>query len=85
MALRGDIIPGVEPLKDFCYATDLIEFIKTEAPHFDVIGALLPQKVTQILQIKFQIFKIWKEVDAGCSSLVTQLFFDNERFYDFSR
>ena len=24
-----------------------------------------------------------KKVDAGCSSLVTQLFFDNERFYDF--
>ncbi len=24
-------------LKRLCYATDLIEFIKTEAPHFDVI------------------------------------------------
>ena len=34
LALRGDIIPGVEPLKDFRYATDLIEFIKTEAPPF---------------------------------------------------
>ena len=32
LALRGDIIPGVEPLKDFRYATDLIEFIKEEAP-----------------------------------------------------
>ena len=27
------------------------------------------------------IFK--KKVDAGCSGLLTQLFFDNERFYDF--
>ena len=43
LALRGDIIPGVEPLKDFRYATDLIEFIKTEAPHFDVIGACYPE------------------------------------------
>ena len=31
LALRGDIIPGVEPLKDFRYATDLIEFIKTSS------------------------------------------------------
>ena len=28
LALRGDIIPGIEPLKDFRYATDLIESLK---------------------------------------------------------
>lgn len=43
LALRGDIIPDVEPQKDFRYATDLIEFIKEQAPHFDIIGALLPR------------------------------------------
>lgn len=30
LALRGDIIPDVEPQKDFRYATDLIEFIKEQ-------------------------------------------------------
>ena len=39
LALRGDLIPDVEPQKDFRYATDLIEFIKEQAPHFDIIGA----------------------------------------------
>ena len=43
LALRGDIIPGVEPQKDFRYATDLIEFIKEQAPHFDIIGACYPE------------------------------------------
>ena len=83
LALRGDIIPGVEPQKDFRYATDLIEFITEQAPHFDIVGACYPEghpdspnKISDIQNLK-------RKVDAGCSSLVTQLFFDNERFYDF--
>ena len=36
-------IPDVEPQKDFRYATDLIEFIKEQAPHFDIIGACYPE------------------------------------------
>ena len=83
LALRGDIIPDVAPQKDFRYATDLIEFIKEQAPHFDIVGACYPEghpdspnKISDIQNLK-------KKVDAGCSSLVTQLFFDNERFYDF--
>ena len=83
LALRGDIIPGIEPLKDFRYATDLIEFIKTEAPHFDVIGACYPEGHSDSPSQISDIQNLKKKVDAGCSSLVTQLFFDNERFYDF--
>ena len=83
LALRGDIIPDVEPQKDFRYATDLIAFIKDQAPHFEIVGACYPEghpdSPNQILDIQH----LKKKVDAGCSSLVTQLFFDNERFYDF--
>lgn len=83
LALRGDIIPDVEPQKDFRYATDLIAFIMDQAPHFEIVGACYPEghpdSPNQILDIQH----LKKKVDAGCSSLVTQLFFDNERFYDF--
>ena len=83
LALRGDIIPDVEPQKDFRYATDLIAFIKDQTPHFEIVGACYPEghpdSPNQILDIQH----LKKKVDAGCSSLVTQLFFDNERFYDF--
>lgn len=83
LALRGDIIPDVEPKKDFRYATDLIEFIQEQAPHFEIVGACYPEghpdSENQVSDIK----NLKKKVDAGCSSLVTQLFFDNERFYDF--
>lgn len=83
LALRGDIIPGVEPHKDFRYATDLIEFINEQAPHFDIIGACYPEGHPDSPNQISDIQHLKKKVDAGCSSLVTQLFFDNERFYDF--
>ncbi|HFQ4890822.1 TPA: methylenetetrahydrofolate reductase [NAD(P)H] [Streptococcus pneumoniae] len=83
LALRGDIIPDVEPQKDFCYATDLIELIKEQAPHFDIIGACYPEGHPDSPNQISDIQNLKKKVDAGCSSLVTQLFFDNEHFYDF--
>ena len=83
LALRGDIIPGVEPQKDFRYATDLIEFIKEQAPHFDIVGACYPEGHPDSPNQISDIQNLKKKVDAGCSSLVTQLFFDNERFYYF--
>lgn len=83
LALRGDIIPGVEPQKDFRYATDLIEFITQQAPHFDIVGACYPEGHPDSPNQISDIQNLKRKVDAGCSSLVTQLFFDNERFYDF--
>lgn len=83
LALRGDIIDGLPPKEDFRYATDLISFIKEEAPHFDIIGACYPEVHPESPNSVSDIKNLKKKVDAGCSSLVTQLFFDNEVFYDF--
>ena len=83
LALRGDLIPDVEPQKDFRYETDLIEFIKEQAPHFEIIGACYPEGHPDSPNQISDIQNLKRKVDAGCSSLVTQLFFDNERFYDF--
>ncbi|WP_061597189.1 methylenetetrahydrofolate reductase [NAD(P)H] [Streptococcus gordonii] len=83
LALRGDIFPDVAPKDDFKYATDLIEYIKEEAPHFDIIGACYPEGHPDSPDRVSDIRNLKKKVDAGCSSLVTQLFFDNDRFYDF--
>lgn len=83
LALRGDIFPDAAPKNDFKYATDLIEYIKEEAPHFDIIGACYPEGHPNSPDCVSDIKNLKKKVDAGCSSLVTQLFFDNERFYNF--
>ena len=84
LALRGDIIPGVEPLKDFRYATDLIEFIKEEAPQFDIIGACYPEGHPDSPNQISDIQNLKKKVDAGAELLLSQLFFDNDTFFNFA-
>ena len=84
LALRGDIIPGVEPLKDFKYATDLIEFIKDQAPQFDIIGACYPEGHPDSANQISDIQNLKKKVDAGAELLLSQLFFDNDTFFNFA-
>ncbi len=83
LALRGDINPDVPPCNDFKYASDLVRFIK-EYGDFHISGACYPEghadtpdKVQDILNLK-------KKVDSGVTHLMSQLFFDNNHFYDFS-
>ena len=83
LTLRGDHINGLPPQTDFRYATDLIAFIQEEAPHFDIIGACYPEVHPDSPSALSDIKHLKKKVDAGCSTLITQLFFDNEAFYDF--
>lgn len=83
LALRGDIIEGVEPKGDFSYASDLTEFIKERNSNFKISGACYPEthvdSPNQVQDIKY----LKKKVDAGCELLISQLFFDNNVFYDF--
>lgn len=83
LALRGDILPEEPAKEDFKYASDLIDFIQTKQPDFKISGACYPEihpdstnRITDIQNLK-------QKVDAGCNELITQLFFDNELFYDF--
>lgn len=83
LALRGDLIEGVEPKGDFSYASDLAKFIKEKNKNFKISGACYPEthvdSVNQVQDIKY----LKKKVDAGCELLISQLFFDNDVFYDF--
>ena len=82
LALRGDRREGEEPAGDFRYASDLVSFIK-ENSDFNVIGACYPEVHPECADIVSDIKNLKTKVDAGCSQLITQLFFDNETFYDF--
>lgn len=82
LALRGDINPDIAPKEEFHYASELVEFIKANGD-FNVIGACYPECHPEAKSFVEDIHNLKSKVDAGCSQLITQLFFDNETFYNF--
>lgn len=82
LALRGDINPDITPIKQFSHASDLIPYIKTRGD-FDVAGACYPEGHPDSETIDEDIENLRKKVDSGADHLITQLFFDNDYFYNF--
>ena len=82
LALRGDYIQGVEPKRDFRYASELCAYI-TQKGGFDVAGACYPETHLEAKDEVEDILNLRKKVDAGASHLISQLFFDNKVFYRF--
>lgn len=82
LALRGDKHPEIQPAGDFHYASELVNYIK-ENGDFNIIGACYPEGHPEAKNLVEDIRHLKEKVEAGCSQLVTQLFFDNETFYDF--
>ncbi|WP_373143603.1 MULTISPECIES: methylenetetrahydrofolate reductase [NAD(P)H] [Enterococcus] len=83
LALRGDIIPELPPKKDFTYASDLIDYVKQQAPHFHIRGACYPETHPESQNRIEDVKNLRRKVAGGCDQLITQLFFDNELFYQF--
>ncbi len=82
LALRGDINPYMPPKTDFRYASELVSFIK-EYGDFGISGGCYPEGHSEAASLTDDILNLKKKVDAGAETLVTQLFFDNNVFYDF--
>ena len=87
MALRGDI-PG--ELKnadrsgwDYRYAVDLIAELKAADPTLCIGGACYPEIHPESENQKEDIARLREKVEAGCDFLTTQMFFDNNLFYNF--
>ncbi len=85
LALRGDL-PNGKKLEqyqnDFNYASDLVSFVK-RSNGFCIGGACYPQGHLESLSLEEDIENLKKKVDAGTDFLITQLFLDNEKFYEF--
>lgn len=83
LVLRGDETPNRERAHVFEHASDLISFIKKNAPEFNIIGACYPEGHTEAQTLAADIRNLKTKVDAGANELITQLFFDNAIFYRF--
>ncbi len=84
LALRGDRPKDYEgdPFIDYHYASELVKEIK-EYGDFCVGGACYPEGHVDSVNKKEDIANLKKKVDAGCEFLTTQMFFDNNIFYNF--
>ena len=82
LALRGDYVDGIEPQKDFKFASELCAYIKSKAD-FDIAGACYPEVHLDAKDEVEDVLNLKKKVDAGADHLISQLFFDNSAFYSF--
>lgn len=84
LALRGDIPKNYDGqvFAEFSHASELVEIIK-ETGDFCVGGACYPEVHPDSANKHEDIIGLKKKVDAGCDYLTTQMFFDNNIFFNF--
>ncbi len=86
MALRGDIPSDMKEEDrskwDYLHAADLVRELKLSGD-FCIGGACYPEIHTESTNQKEDIKYLKEKVDAGCDFLTTQMFFDNNLFYNF--
>jgi len=82
MALRGDLPEGFsgKAAGDFNYAYELIEFIKTRGD-FCCGGAFYPEGHITCENLEKGFEHAYIKQQAGADFLISQLFFDNEKYY----
>lgn len=86
LALRGDPPRGEDrftPHPDgFGYANELVRLARDEFS-FCIAGACYPEKHLECETPETDLQNLKRKVDAGCEFLISQLFFDNQKYFDF--
>lgn len=83
LALRGDRTPLRPESPDFHHACDLMDFIRDTAPDISFAGACYPEGHPEAESLAADVANLRHKQQAGASHLVSQLFFDNGKYYRF--
>ena len=86
LALRGDRPKDMTDEQfsamDFAHASDMTSFLK-ESTDLHIAGACYPEKHFEASEMESDLLHLKEKQDAGAEFLITQLFFDNNMFYNF--
>lgn len=86
LALRGDRPKDMSDeqfnSRDFAHASDLIHYLK-EKEQLHIAGACYPEKHFESFSLESDLNHLKQKQDAGAEFFITQLFFDNDYFYNF--
>lgn len=83
LALRGDYpLDGNLQKGDFNYAVDLVRHIKERNDSFSIGAAFYVEGHRETNDL-LDLFYLKEKVDAGVDFLISQIFLDNEYFYNF--
>ena len=87
LPLRGDPPKGFEKFIQteggFKYANELVQFIRNQRFDFCLGVASYPEVHQECLDARRDLENLKRKVDAGADFIITQLFFDNNVFFDF--
>ena len=83
LALRGDLPEGMSQTDlHYRYASELVREIR-EFGGFCIGGACYPETHPESENSRADILHLKEKVQAGCEFLTTQMFFDNDIYYNF--
>ncbi|MFT7639595.1 MAG: methylenetetrahydrofolate reductase (NADPH) [Pirellulaceae bacterium] len=89
VALRGDPPQGEEKFVavdgGLRYANELVELIRSEFPNFGIAVAGYPEKHQEAASAEIDLENLKRKVDAGGDVVLTQLFYENQNFYEFQK
>jgi methylenetetrahydrofolate reductase (NADPH) len=87
IALRGDPPVGEDGFsphpQGLSYATELVSLIRSQDRPFCLAAACYPEKHLEATSMEEDVRHLREKVDAGAEFLITQLFFDNQVYFDF--
>lgn len=87
LALRGDRPRDMSDEdydnRTFLYAEDIIRIIRQQSDNLCVAAACYPEMHPESASRQMDLQYLKQKVDTGVNFLITQMFFDNSKFYEF--
>lgn len=82
LALRGDVPVDGKVIGEFAHANELINFINKEG-NFNIAAACYPEGHIEHKGLYREIESMKRKANEGASYFISQLFFDNNKYYNF--